>query len=173
MTSVYHSSSAEIPPTIIASPPSFSTLVETTVIKGNDTHPNRDPPIDSHPNYVDISPIFLTPEKKINCFSGNFPFDSDFEAMPSKEVADAFLEWYSKGMNMKRILHLLLHLLEKMTLSFFKVGRSSNWVQHVLQGRGGSSIYMMLKVFYQMNMLIHLCIICERKHYTIDATLHF
>ncbi|KAM6587557.1 hypothetical protein CsatA_010162 [Cannabis sativa] len=60
-----------------------------------------------------------------------------------------------------------------MTLSFFKVGRSSNWVQHVLQGRGGSSIYMMLKVFYQMNMLIHLCIICERKHYTIDATLHF
>ncbi|KAF4384681.1 hypothetical protein F8388_003041 [Cannabis sativa] len=102
MTSVYHSSSAEIPPTIIASPPSFSTLVETTVIKGNDIHPNRDPPVDSHPNYVDISPTFLTPEKKINCFSGNFPFDSDFEAMPSKEVADAFLEWYSKGMNMKR-----------------------------------------------------------------------
>ncbi|KAF4374305.1 hypothetical protein F8388_002203 [Cannabis sativa] len=48
MTSVYHSSSAEIPPTIIASSHSFSTLVETT------------------------------------------------------EVADAFLEWYSKGMNMKR-----------------------------------------------------------------------
>ncbi|KAM6580648.1 hypothetical protein CsatA_004422 [Cannabis sativa] len=102
MTSVYHSSSAEIPPTIIASPPSFSTLVETTVIKGNDIHPNRDPPVDSHPNYVDISPTFLTPEKKINCFSGNFPYDSDFEAMPSKEVVDAFLEWYSKGMNMKR-----------------------------------------------------------------------
>uniref|UniRef100_A0A803PKR4 Uncharacterized protein n=1 Tax=Cannabis sativa TaxID=3483 RepID=A0A803PKR4_CANSA len=102
MTSVYHSSSAEIPPTIIASPPSFSTLVETTVIKGNDIHPNRDPPINSHPNYVDIFPTFFTPEKKINCFSGNFPFDSDFEAMPSKEVADAFLEWYSKGMNMKR-----------------------------------------------------------------------
>ncbi|KAM6563786.1 hypothetical protein CsatB_023784 [Cannabis sativa] len=102
MTSVYHSSSAEIPPTIIASPPSFSTLVETTVIKGNDIHPNRDPPVDSHPNYVDISPTFLTPEKKINCFSGSFPFDSDFEAMPSKEVTDAFLEWYSKGMNMKR-----------------------------------------------------------------------
>ncbi|KAM6597271.1 hypothetical protein CsatA_007795 [Cannabis sativa] len=33
MTSVYHSSSAEIPPTIIASSHSFSTLVETTVIK--------------------------------------------------------------------------------------------------------------------------------------------
>ncbi|KAF4352080.1 hypothetical protein G4B88_002187 [Cannabis sativa] len=102
MTSVYHSSSSEIPPTIIASPPSFSTLVETTVIKGNDIHPNSYPPIDSHPNYVDISPTFLTPEKKINCFSGNFPFDSDFEAMPLKEVVDAFLEWYSKGMNMKR-----------------------------------------------------------------------
>ncbi|KAF4401828.1 hypothetical protein G4B88_013115 [Cannabis sativa] len=102
MTSVYHSSSAEIPPIIIASPPSFSIHVETTVIKGNDIHPNRDPLIDSHPNYVDISPTFLTPKKKINCFSGNFPFDSDFEAMPSKEVADALLEWYSKGMNMKR-----------------------------------------------------------------------